>query len=285
MYSGYMRTGGCTSCGVAPRTIRREQYSRSYYNGFNGYQSNNDFNRSNYNEENYSNNLTQSYVNNSRRLMTPPRNYANEYSPTRYYSPNRNSGGCTECASNSAQNIYRGYSRPLTGSPLLRSTNNIRYNMNRDLSKDRNYSERYGNIEDNDNDNFTFKRSYIIPTSYNRTERNENINMNRTKSPEFKVRRNLLNTRYRNYEENNNINNNDDRINKNNYSSEKMNKSLKIIHQRYTSNSNISNINIEKNLYMNYSLNKIITKKNSDFKSLENAFSPINNYYIQVISN
>ena len=75
------------------------------------------------------------------------------------------------------------------------------------------------------------------------------------------------------------INNNNN--NKNDYSSEKMNKSLKIIHQRYTSNSNISNINIEKNLYMNYSLNKIITKKNSDFKSLENAFSPINNYYIQ----
>ena len=250
MYSGYMRTGGCTSCGVAPRTIRREQYSRSYYNGFNGYQSNNDFNRSNYNEENYSNNLTQSYVNNSRRLMTPPRNYANEYSPTRYYSPNRNSGGCTECASNSAQNIYRGYSRPLTGSPLLRSTNNIRYNMNRDLSKDRNYSERYGNIEDNDNDNFTFKRSYIIPTSYNRTERNENINMNRTKSPEFKVRRNLLNTRYRNYEENNNINNNDDRINKNNYS---MN------NNKYSSNirSNVykNRISPSDNLYNSVSFN------------------------------
>ena len=66
--------------------------------------------------------------------------------------------------------------------------------------------------------------------------------------------------------------------NKNNYSSEKMNKSLKIIHQRYKSNSNASNLNIEKNLYMNYSLNKIITKKNADIKLLENAFSPINNY-------
>ena len=66
--------------------------------------------------------------------------------------------------------------------------------------------------------------------------------------------------------------------NKNNYSSEKMNKSLKIIHQRYKSNSNASNLNIEKNIYMNYSLNKIITKKNADIKLLENAFSPINNY-------
>ena len=69
--------------------------------------------------------------------------------------------------------------------------------------------------------------------------------------------------------------------NKNDYSSEKMNKSLKIIHQRYKSNSNASNLNIEKNLYMNYSNNKIITKKNTDIKLLENAFSPKNNYYIQ----
>ena len=207
MYSGYMRSGGCASCGVAPRTIGREQYTRSYYNGFNRYQTNNDYNRSNYNEDNYSNNITQSYVNNSRRLMTPPRNYSNLYSPTRYYSPNRNAGGCTECASNSAQNNYRSYSRPLTGNPLLRSTNN---------------NERFGNVEDNDNDNdnYTFKRSYVIPNSYNRNEKLDNINMNmtRTKSPEFNIRRNLLNTRYRNYEENNNINNNNERINRFNYS-------------------------------------------------------------------
>ena len=223
MYSGYMRSGGCASCGVAPRTIGREQYTRSYYNGFNRYQTNNDYNRSNYNEDNYSNNITQSYVNNSRRLMTPPRNYSNLYSPTRYYSPNRNAGGCTECASNSAQNNYRSYSRPLTGNPLLRSTNNnIRYNMNRDLFNERNNNERFGNVEDNDNDNdnYTFKRSYVIPNSYNRNERLDNINMNmtRTKSPEFNIRRNLLNTRYRNYEENNNINNNNERINRFNYS-------------------------------------------------------------------
>ena len=64
----------------------------------------------------------------------------------------------------------------------------------------------------------------------------------------------------------------------NNYSSEKMNKSLKVIHQRY--NSNIPNINIEKNVNINYSLSKIITRKNKDIKLLENALSPINNYYI-----
>ncbi len=52
----------------------------------------------------------------------------------------------------------------------------------------------------------------------------------------------------------------------NNYSSEKMNKSLKIIHQRYKSNIP-NNINLEKNFNMNYSLSKIISRK-TDHKLL-----------------
>ena len=39
--------------------------------------------------------------------------------------------------------------------------------MNRDLFNERNVNDRYGNAEDNDNDNYTFKRSYVIPSSYN----------------------------------------------------------------------------------------------------------------------
>ena len=259
-----MRTGGCESYGVAPRTVGREQFSRSYYNGYSGYQTSNNFNRSNYNVDNYSNSISQSYVNNSRRLMTPPRNYSNAYSPTRYYSPNRNTGGCTECASNSAGLRYRSYQRPTTGNPLLRSTNNIRYNMNRDLFNDRNVNERYGNAEDNDNDNdnYTFKRSYVIPNSYNRNERDDNLNLTRTKSPEFNVRRNLLNTRYRNYDENNN---NNERINKFNYS----------INNKYNSNirSNVPNTRIypSNNLYNSVSFN-------NDYKKfLENNLSRYGN--------
>ena len=77
--------------------------------------------------------------------------------------------------------------------------------------------------------------------------------------------------------ENNNFND----VKNNVFSSEKMNKSLKIIHQRYKSNvPNISNINMDKNNYINYSLSKIITKKNNK-NLLENLFSPINNYNIQ----
>ena len=51
-----------------------------------------------------------------------------------------------------------------------------------------------------------------------------------------------------------------------------MNKSLKIIHQRYKSNSNASNLNIEKNIYMNYSLNKIITKKKCGYYIIRKRF-------------
>ena len=79
MYSNYSRSGGCTSCGVAPRTVGRDQFSRTNYDSFNVYPSNNYYNR-NYNFDNYSNNISQSYVNNSRRIMTPTKNYASEYS-------------------------------------------------------------------------------------------------------------------------------------------------------------------------------------------------------------
>ena len=65
----------------------------------------------------------------------------------------------------------------------------------------------------------------------------------------------------------------------NNYSSEKMNKSLKIIHQRCKSNIS-NNFHLEKNPNMNCSLSKIINRKN-DRKLLDNIFSPQNNYYIQ----
>ena len=46
-----MRTGGCTSCGVAPRTVDRDQFSRSYYDGLNRYSSSNYY-TSNYNTNN-----------------------------------------------------------------------------------------------------------------------------------------------------------------------------------------------------------------------------------------
>ena len=123
-----MRTGGCTSCGVAPRTVDRDQFSRSYYDGLNRYSSSNYY-TSNYNTNNYSTNYNQSYVNNDRRIMTPTKNYLNDYSPSSYYSPVRNSGGCRECASSSANLGSRSYSRPLTGNPLMRSSNLPRYNL------------------------------------------------------------------------------------------------------------------------------------------------------------
>ena len=76
-------------------------------------------------------------------------------------------------------------------------------------------------------------------------------------------------------------NDNTKKIKNINFSSEKLYKSLKIIHQRYNSNiSNFSNFKKDKNLNMNYSLSKIFSRKNED-KLLEKPFSPINNFCIQ----
>ena len=254
-----MRTGGCTSCGVAPRTVSRDQFSRSYYGGFNRYSSDNNYN-SNYNLDNYSNNINQPYVNNSRRIMTPTKNYSSEYSANSYYSPIRNNGGCRECASNSAQISNRNYSRPLTGNPLIRSTNIPRYNMNRDLFNNRNNIDRYGNNEDNDDDNFTFKNRYVMPNSFERNEENNRIN--RFKSPEINAKRNLLNTRYGNYDSN--INNNNSNVNRMNYS---------VNNNQYNNiRSNISNnkLNPSNNLYNSVSFN-------NDYKKfLENNINRYN---------
>ena len=124
---------------------------------------------------------------------------------------------------------------------------------------------------------FTF---YNININTNINLNDNNINNNDIKN------KTLIIYNKKNLNDNNNIiiyNNN--KNNNNNYSSEKMNKSLKVIHQRYKSNNNVSNINninnIDKNINTNYSLSKIMTKKNNDIKLLENAFSPINNNYIQ----
>ena len=88
--------------------------------------------------------------------MTPTKNYASEYSSNNY-SPSRNTGGCRECASSSAQLRHRSYSRPLTGNPLMRSTNYPSYNINRDLFNSKDTINRYRNVDDNDSD-FTLKK-------------------------------------------------------------------------------------------------------------------------------
>ena len=270
MYSSSMRSGGCASCGVAPRTVGRDQFSRSYYDGFNRYPRQDYYNSiDNYSPNNYSNNFSQSYVNNSRRIMTPTKNYMNEYSSSNYYSPLRTSGGCRECSSSSAELRHRNYTRPMTGNPLMRSTNIPRFNMNRDFFNERNNVNRYGNMEDNDNDNFTFKNSYVIPNSY---EKNENSRINRYKSPEFNVRRNLLNTRYGNYETNK-INNN----NTLNYS---------VNNNQYTNNirSNISNNrNTSNNLYNSVSFNndyKKFLESNMNRYNYNNRNYNLNNEFL-----
>ena len=262
MYSGYMRSGGCTSCGVAPRAASRDQFSRSYYNGFDRYQSNNSYGRRNYNVDNYLNNMSQSYVNYSRRIMTPTKNYSSSYSPNSYYSPNRYTGGCKECSSSPSQIRYRNYPRLNTENSLLRSANNLKYNMNRDLFNVRNNNDNLRNYEDNDNDNYTFKSSYVIPNNYKNRDNNR---FNRYQSPNTNnIRRNLLNTRYGNYNTNIEKNNND-RFNRLNYS---------VYNNQYITN-NLSN-NTNSRIYPSNNLFNSVSINNDYKQFLENNMNRYN---------
>jgi len=196
--------------------------------------------------------------------MTPTKNYASEYS-SNYYSPSRNTGGCRECSSSSAQLRHRSYSRPLTGNPLMRSTN-----INRDLFNSKDTINRYRNVDDNDSD-FTFKKNFIIPNSYERNE--DNSKFNRYKSPQFNDRRNLMNTRYGNYDSNNNNDNN-----KMNYSVSK---------NRY--NNNLSNISTNKvspsnNLYNSVSFNndyKKFLENNMNRYNYSRNYNTNNDYFTE----
>ena len=145
MYSSFGRTGGCASCGVAPRGISGDHYSNNYYSTFNRYEANNNYNDY-YNLDN--NRLNTSYSNGLRnRIMTPQKNYTksylntnsndNDYSYTKnnyrsYHSPQRNIG-CRECAANSDQIRNRNNLRPFSGNYLMRSNNLDRYNIKKDL--------------------------------------------------------------------------------------------------------------------------------------------------------
>lgn len=280
MYSGYMRTGGCTSCGVAPRTNYSNNFSSSYYNNYRPYQSSNNY-INNYSRDNYSNNLSQSYVNNPNRVMTPKKdytssnfninNYNTNYSISRnnyqnYYSPLRTSGsGCKSCSSGSAQLRYRNYPRPSTGNPLLRSTNVNRININRNLFSEGN--DRYRNVEDNENDDFTFKKNYIIPDSNNNENRFSVDRINRFKSPDYTIRRNLLNTRYSNIDKNTN---NNIYPSNNIYNSVSFNNDYKKFLEnnmsRYNYNNRNNNSNIRNNNYL------------SDKRKLYNSPSPLMDY-------
>ena len=290
MYSGYMRTGGCTSCGVAPRTNVSNNYTSSFYNNYRPYQSTIS-SLNNYNRDNYYNRMSQSYVNNPERIMTPRKNYTStnfninnynsNYSNNRntnyqnYYSPIKSSG-CKSCSGGgSSQLRYRSYPRPSTGNPLLRSNNVNRYNINRDLFNEEN--ERYKNVEDNDNDNdeYTFKKNYVISDSNDvNDDRYSNDRFNRFKSPDFTVKRNLLNTRYGNYDKNSNNNINKNRLNNNNniYPSNNLYNSVSFNndYKKFLENSmNRYNYNRNNNTNNNYL---------SENRKLYNSPSPIFDY-------
>ena len=122
--------------------------------------------------------------------------------------------------------------------------------------------------------NKNYKDLFIGFTYYNI---NENIEILKSKTLIIDKRikkEDKVNTNIKALNEGNNIEKNYNNI----HSSEKMNKSLKLIHQRYNSNMNIDN-NL---LNMNYSLSKILSRKNmnkidNEISKQQYPFSPKNN--------
>ena len=282
MYSSYGRTGGCASCGVAPRDISSTQYSNNYYSNYNRYENNNNY-VNKYSLDN--NRFENSYSNGLRkRIMTPTKNYTSshlntndndsDYSYSRnnyrsYYSPQRTTG-CRECAANSAQQRNRNYQRPFSGN------NFDRYNMNRALFRDKENNDRYRNLEDNYDNKYRF---------------------NRYRSPEYNVRRNLYNTRYDNEEENNttrnylnknklnfSVNNNKNSINSNlrsnNYHSpNKLYNSTQFNNYKTFLESNINKYNYNRNLlYRNRDRNE---ERKSNYEIPNERFIDLNQYNYQ----
>jgi thiol-disulfide isomerase/thioredoxin len=154
----------------------------------------------------------------------------------------------------------------------MRSTNYPSYNINRDLFNSKDTINRYRNVDDSDSD-FTFKKNYVIPNSYERNE--DNSKFNRYKSPQFNDRRNLMNTRYGNYDSNNN---NDNNNNKMNYS---------VSNNRY--NNNLSNISTNKvspsnNLYNSVSFNndyKKFLENNMNRYNYSRNYNTNNDYFTE----
>ena len=138
-YNGYMRRGGCTTCGVSNNTNYRSTYSPNFYNNGSSSSFTNDSS-----DDLPQNSLSQYNTRLHQRIMTPPRNFSNyryninnDYPNSNpnnyrsYYSPSRYTG-CRNCAVSSPK-IFTGnnYIRPSTANYLKR--NNL-YNYNNNLN-------------------------------------------------------------------------------------------------------------------------------------------------------
>ena len=167
IYNGYMRRGGCTTCGVSNNTNYRSTYSPNFYNNGSSSSFTNDSS-----DDLPQNSLPQYNARLHQRIMTPPRNFSNyryninnDYPNSNpnnyrnYYSPSRYTG-CRNCAVSSPKIFTdNNYIRPSTANYLKR--NNL-YNYNNNLNN--------RNDNDNEDNEYQFRKNYDNNNRYQNDE-------------------------------------------------------------------------------------------------------------------
>ena len=302
-YHGYMRRGGCTTCGGGGNRNYRNAHSPSFYNN----RFINTF-KNNYDLEEFESSFSP-YNNNRQRIMTPPRNISNynfdvddnynnlnRNNYQNYHSPQRNAG-CRSCSMGSNNVLRRNdYQRPTTGYPMRR-TNNINTLNSMNFHNDNynyNFRKRYDNVYDDDiNDDIHESNRYNSPLrnpqrnlqnsfssenvyNNNRINTNNNYSYNnngtnnlRRNNNHYNVRSVLNNNKYRSFF-NDNFNRNDDddndNDNVNNNNNNRFNNYFRGEKRNYYSmkNRNMDNYNnTRNNFYLNSRYNYLKTNENS----------------------
>ena len=134
-FNGYMRRGGCATCGVSNNNNLRTTYSPNFYNNRSPSPFTNDSS-----DDIPQNSLSQYNTRLQQRIMTPPRNfsynrfnkddndypYSNQNNYRNYYSPSRHTC-CMNCAVSSPK-IFpeNNFMRPSTGN-FMRRNNSLGY--------------------------------------------------------------------------------------------------------------------------------------------------------------
>lgn len=294
-YHGYMRRGGCSTCGGGGNRNFRNVHSPSFYN--NRYTST--F-KNNYDLEKFESSFSP-YNNNRQRIMTPPRNISNynfnvednynnlnRNNYQNYNSPQRNTG-CKSCSMGSNNVLRRNdYQRPTTGYPMRRTNNIYTLNsMNFQNDNDNykyNFRKRYDNDYDDINDDVhEFNR-------YNSPLRSPQRNLQNSFSSE-NIYNNRMNTNNYSYNNNNNTNpfngiKNLKRINNNNIrtvlNNNKYRSFFKDNFNRYDNDDNENDY--DNNNYNNRFDNNYFREENRNYyymknKNMKNFNNNRNDYY------
>ena len=237
-FNGYMRRGGCATCGVSNNNNLRTTYSPNFYNNRSPSPFTNDSS-----DDIPQNSLSQYNTRLQQRIMTPPRNFSynrfniddndypnsNQNNYRNYYSPSRHTG-CRNCAASSPK-IFpeNNFMRPSTGNYMRRNNNNL-YDFNNNINyrneneyqfrknyennnsgyqndEEYNFRKRYENNNNDDNDIFENTFNYRNNRNNNLFENNFNNRNNNIRylSPQRNMVNSFSSTNINRFSNNNNI--------------------------------------------------------------------------------